>query len=177
MIRVPFVLTVLVALLSPAAARADVRYVRAGDDLQAAINAARPGDELRLAPEATFTGNFILPVTTGAAGITLRTDLPDDGLPGARQRVTPAIAARFAKIVPPNTAAALRTAPGAHHWRIAYLEFPATQNGFGDIIQLGDGSAGQDTLDKVPFELTLDHLYIHGDPLAGQKRGVALNAR
>ena len=43
-----------------------------------------PGDELRLAPEATFSGNFVLPVTTGSSTITVRTDLPDAALPPAR---------------------------------------------------------------------------------------------
>ena len=177
MTRTIFLATAVAALLTPAPARAEVRYVRAGDNLQAALNAARPGDELRLAPEATFTGNFVLPVTTGTGTIVVRTDLPDEALPGPRQRVTPETASRFARIVSPNTSAALRTAAGAHHWRIAYLEFPSTREGYGDIIQLGDGSAAQSTLESVPYELVLDHLYIHGHPLYGQKRGIALNAR
>src|SRR3954470_7771425 len=177
MSRSPILLTAFCLFMSPAWAHAEVRYVRAGDNLQAALNAARPGDELRLAPEATFTGNFVLPVTTGDGVITVRTDLPDEALPGARQRITPATAARFARIASPNNGAALRTAAGAHHWRLAYLEFPNNRDGFGDIIQLGDGSAAQNTLATVPYELVLDHLYIHGHPLQGQKRGIALNAR
>src|SRR3954469_23585044 len=114
MSRSPILLTAFCLLLSPGWAQAEVRYVRAGDNLQAALNAARPGDELRLAPETTFTGNFVLPVTTGDGVITVRTDLPDESLPSARQRVTPATATRFARIASPNNAAALRTAPGAH---------------------------------------------------------------
>jgi hypothetical protein len=160
-----------------AAATAEVRRVNAGDDLQAALNAARPGDELRLAADATFPGNFVLPVIGGATPITVRTDLPDAALPGPTQRVTPATAARFAKIVSPNSAAALRTAPGAHHWRLMFLEFPPTKEGYGDIIQLGDGSSAQSQLSQVPYEIVLDRVYIHGHPLLGQKRGIALNAR
>ena len=71
--------------------------------------------------------------------------------------------------------AALRTAAGAHHWRIAYLEFGANYQGNGDIVQIGDGSSAQNSLDKVPHDIVLSHLYIHGDPLWGQKRGIALN--
>ena len=163
------------ALASPAAA--DVRVVRAGDDLQAALNAADPGDELRLAAGAVFTGNFVLPVVSGSTVITLRTDLPDASVPASNQRVTPATAARFAKIVSPNTAPALRTAAGAHHWRVMLLEFPATRDGFGDIIQIGDGSSAQSELSQVPYEITLDRVYVHGDPIQGQKRGIALNGR
>jgi hypothetical protein len=164
-------------LISVTPTQAQVRQVRAGDDLQAALNAAKPGDELRLQAGATFTGNFVLPVKTGDQPITLRTDLPDADVPPANERVTPQTAARFARIVSPTNEAALRTAPAAHHWRILLLEFPANKEGFGDIIQLGDGSAAQSDLAAVPFEITLDRLYVHGHPLYGQKRGIALNAR
>jgi hypothetical protein len=163
------------ALCAPATA--EVRTVRAGDNLQTALNSARPGDELRLAPDATFSGNFVLPVTAGATPITIRTDLPDGSLPGPDQRVTPATAARFAKIVSPNTAAALRTAAGAHHWTLMCVEFPANKDGYGDIIQLGDGSAAQSQAAQVPYDIVLDRVYVHGHRLYGQKRGIALNAR
>ena len=108
--------TTLLVIASPS--YAEIRSVGAGDNLQAALNAARPGDELRLAPGATFSGNFVLPVTTGSTTITLRSDIPDADLPPQNQRVTPQTAARFARIVSPTTVAALRTAPGAHHWRV-----------------------------------------------------------
>src|SRR6267142_4384125 len=156
---------------------AETRYVGAGDNLQAALNGARPGDELRLAPGATFTGNFVLPAIAGTSMITLRSDIPDAELPPQNQRVTPETAGRFARIVSPNTSAALRTAPGAHHWRVMFVEFPSTREGYGDNIQLGDGSAAQTLASQVPYEIVFDRVYIHGDPLYGQKRGIALNAR
>lgn len=168
-------LIALSLLASPAFA--EVRAVRAGEDLQAALNAAQPGDELRLAAGATFSGNFVLPVKPGSSTITIRTDLPDASLPAPNQRVTPATAAPFAKIVSPNSAAALRTAPGAHHWRVMFIEFPSTKEGYGDIIQLGDGSNAQSDLSQVPYEIVFDRVYVHGHPLYGQKRGIALNAR
>ena len=43
-------------------------------------------------------------------------------------------------------------------------------------MQIGDGSSAQNSLDKVPHDFVLSHLYIHGDPMWGQKRGIALNA-
>jgi hypothetical protein len=171
-------LVVLVAVLSaPSPLRSPVHLVRAGDDLQAALNAARAGDEIRLAAGSTFTGNFLLPAFDGNATVTLRTDLPDDRLPAASQRVTPAAAASFARIVSPNGTPAMRTAAGAHHWRLAFLQFPSNKDGYGDIIDIGDGSAAQTQASQVPFEIELDHLYVHGDPLIGQKRGIALNGR
>jgi hypothetical protein len=175
--RGSIVLAAIFVSLSPISSFADVRYVRAGDDLQAALNAARPGDELRLAPDTTFSGNFVLPVTTGTATITVRTDLPDIALPGPRQRVTPVLAARFARIASPSSGAALRTAPGAHDWRFMFVVFPNTKDGFGDIVQLGDGSRDQNDLTMVPSNFEFDRVYIHGDRLQGQKRGIALNAR
>jgi len=175
MLRAFLIGTSLLVIASPSSA--EVRYVRAGDSLQAAINAARAGDEIRLAAGATFTGNFVLPVFDGDAVVTLRTDLPDSTLPAANHRVTPATAARFARIVSSNTSAALRTAPGAHHWRVMFIDFPSTRQGFGDIIQIGDGSSAQTELSQVPYEITFDRVYVHGDPVSGQKRGIALNGR
>jgi hypothetical protein len=166
---------ILLALLAPK--RADVRVVRGGEDLQAALDAARAGDEIRLEAGATFTGNFVLPVFDGDTPVTLRTDLPDAALPAARQRVTPATAARFARLASPNRSAAVRTAPGAHDWRLMALELPNTRDADGDIIQIGDGSAAQRDPAQVPHDIVLDRLYIHGEPQRGQKRGVALNGR
>ena len=40
--------------------------VNAGDDLQAALDAAQAGDVIFLAPGATFTGNFVLRAKPGA---------------------------------------------------------------------------------------------------------------
>lgn len=150
--------------------------VRNGDNLQAAINAAQPGDVLELEAGATFTGNFVLPVKSGSTFITITT-APAAGLPAAGVRVGPADAPKLARIRSGNTMAALRTAPGAHHWRIQLLEFDANRDGYGEILQIGDGSSAQNQLSLVPHAIELDRLYIHGDPDMGQKRGIALNAR
>jgi hypothetical protein len=165
----------LVALACPALLHAETRTVGRGEDLQAALNSARPGDVLVLEAGAEFVGNFVLPVTAGDEPIVLRST-PSHLLPTQGQRIRPEHAPLLARLRSPNTAAAMRTAPGAHHWELRYLEFPANQNGAGDILQIGDGSSAQNTLDRVPHRLTLSHLYIHGDLLVGQKRCVALNA-
>ena len=51
--------------------------VPAGGDLQAALNAAQPGDVITLQPGATYVGNFVLP-NKGAlsAFITIRSRRP-----------------------------------------------------------------------------------------------------
>lgn len=168
-------LAACLALASDAAAATIM--VRAGENLQAALNVAQPGDVILLEAGATFRGNFTLPVKSGATYITIRSAAADGQLPGTGFRISPAYAAVLPKIQSPNTAPALKTAPGTHHWRLQFLEFGANQLGFGDIIQLGDGSSAQNQLSQVPYEIELDRVYIHGDPAVGQKRAIGLNAR
>src|SRR5437660_679977 len=101
--------------------------VPADGSLQAALSSAQPGDTIVLAQGATYVGNFTLPNTGGASTITVQT--APDGLPPAGSRISPAFAGRLAKLRSPNSAPALQTAPGAHHWRIQLLEFQANAGG------------------------------------------------
>jgi hypothetical protein len=156
--------------------RAATITVPQGGDVQAALNRAQPGDTVELAAGATFVGNYTLPPKTGAASFITVQSTPDQALPAGEQRVLPSDAHRLAKVRSPNSLPALQTAPGAHHWRIQLLEFQGNAGGFGDIITLGDGSAAQSSLALVPHDLVVDRCYIHGDPEAGQKRGIALNS-
>lgn len=156
---------------------AETRTVGNGENLQAVINAAQPGDVILLEAGATFRGNFTLPVHGGAQYITIRSTAPDGLLPAAGVRITPAHAALLPKIQSPNTAPAMRTAAGAHHWRLLFLEFAANQFGAGEILRIGEGSSAQSALSQVPYEIDVDRTYIHGDATVGQKRGIALNGR
>jgi hypothetical protein len=70
---------------------------------------------------------------------------------------------------------AVATAPGAHHYRLMLLELQAEGQGIGGIVMLGDG-ASQNSLGMVPSELVLDRVYVHGDPVHGQKFGVSVNS-
>ena len=148
----------------------------AGGDLQQAFNSARPGDTILLAPSGVYVGTFVLPARSGSdtRPIVVRTAGPDAVPEG--QRMTPEAAATLAKIQSPDGTPALRTSPGARFWQLELLEFLPTRGGLGDIVDLGDGSTDQKTLDQVPSDLTLDRVYIHGDARVGQKRGVALNS-
>ncbi len=166
---------VLVQLLAVGQGDPRVIAVAAGDDLQAAIERARPGDTLALEPGAIYAGNFTLPPKDGDGVITIRT-APVVGHPGPGQRIQPAHASQLAKLKSPNTQPALATRPGAQHWRLELLEFLPTENGFGDIITLGDGGAAQNSRARIPRALAIDRCFIHGDPVKGQKRGIALNS-
>ena len=165
-------------LASPAAQSSSTIRVPAGADLQDAINRARPGDTIVLDAGATYVGNFVLPSKLGAsdAFTTIRSSAADSSLPGSSVRMDPSYAPLLAKLRSPNTSPALATAPGAHHYRLLFLEFQANANGMGDIVTLGDGSSAQSSLAQVPHDLTVDRCYVHGDPKLGQKRGIALNS-
>jgi hypothetical protein len=171
-------LTVSVALYAcaPGTAGAETIAIPAGGDLQQAIDRARGGDTLTLAPGAAYVGNFVLPAKDGSLYITIRTAAAADTLPRVGQRVLPAHSDKLARLKSSNSQPVLRTAPGAHHWRIQLIEFQATAGGAGDIIRLGDGGPSQNSLSQVPHDLVVDRCYIHGDPVAGQKRGIALNS-
>ena len=171
----PALLAIVTLLGLPAATSAATIRVPPGADLQAAIDRAAAGDIIVLAPGATYTGNFVLGVKPGDATIIIRTDLSDN-LPAPGSRIGPEHAPLLAKLRSATNDSVLRTAPGAHGWRLELLEFGANRGGAGDIIQLGDGSSAQSSLTQVPRDLVIDRCYIHGDPDVGQKRAIALNS-
>src|SRR5215831_1901243 len=154
--------------------RAATISVPQGGDLQAALLNAQPGDTIALAPGAVYAGNFVLPNKGGGTAIiTVRTD-GDGGLPAAGQRISPADSPRLATIKSPNGMPAIQTALGAHHWTLMLLEIAGT--GGNDIMTLGDGSSAQNQLSLVAHDLVVDRIYLHGDGVNGQKRGLALNS-
>ncbi|HEX7956491.1 MAG TPA: hypothetical protein VF508_06095, partial [Pyrinomonadaceae bacterium] len=154
--------------------------VQKGGNLQAALDAARPGDTILVEAGASFTGPFTLG-DKGASEewITVRTSTPDARLPGGEERVAPAHAPLLPKLLAPGGGeAALQTAPGAHHWRLVGLEIrPARADTLVyDLVKLGDGSAAQDTLEEVPHHLTLDRCLVTAFPTQTLKRGVSLQS-
>src|SRR6267142_355522 len=74
-------LTASIALAS--AVQAATITVNAGGNLQAALDAARPGDIIVLQAGAVFTGSYKLAAKGGAAYITIRSSAPDGSLPPA----------------------------------------------------------------------------------------------
>lgn len=150
--------------------------VPAGGNLQAAIDVAQPGDTILLAPGATYSGSFVLPAKAGSSYITIRSAAPDSSLPAAGVRVTPSHAPVLARIQGGVAGMpAFTTEPGAHHYRLQFLEI-VNSYAENDIIQLGDGGSKQNSLSAVPHDLIIDRCYIHGNPTNGQKRGIALNS-
>lgn len=153
--------------------------VHAGGNLQAALDSARPCDVVKLEPGATFSGSFILPNKSGACWITIRTAAADNRLPAQGTRITPAYATLMPKLVSPsNGASALGTAPGAHNYRLIGLELTtaAAITETNSIISLGDGSAAQNTIDRLPHDLILDRVYVHGHARLNLQRCISLQS-
>jgi hypothetical protein len=159
------------------AAQAATITVAAGGDLQAALNAAAPGDTILLPAGAVFTGNFTLPAKGGSAFITIRSATPDSSLPAAGTRITPAYAGLLPKIQSDHNGAAFHTAPGATYWRLLFVEIlPSEANSSANLIELGGADITQTSLSQVPQHLVIDRSYIHGVDAWDQRRGIALNS-
>jgi hypothetical protein len=121
------------------AAPAATLTVSAGGNLQAALDAAQPGDVIELEPGAVFVGQFRLPAKAGV--VTLRSAGP---LP--ERRVTPADAALLATIVSPGGYMAIDGYDTAN-WVISGVRFEPNPGGHGEVIGLW--RAQNVTLDRI----------------------------
>lgn len=153
--------------------------VATGEDFQASLDAARPGDVITLEAGAVLQGNFTLPNKPAGSGepdwITIRSSAAD-ALPPEGTRITPAHEGAMAKLVSPDTQPALATEPGAHHYRFVGVELtiaPDVMLNYG-IIRLGEGNEKDAAL--LPHHLVFDRCYVHGQQMADVMRGIALNS-
>ena len=147
--------------------------VSSGGDLQAALNAAQPGDVITLQAGATFTGPFTLPNKTGTGWITVRTSAPDTSLPAPGTRVNPSYATVMPKIVVGGDPA-IGAAAGAHHFRFIGLEIKPLSGAMNfRLVELGTG--GETSTATLPHDIIIDRCYIHGNAGQAAIRGVALN--
>jgi hypothetical protein len=158
-------------------------------DLQAAIDAAVPGDTILLRAGQTFVGNFTLrnKGTTSTQYITIRSDAPDSDLPPAGVRLIPE--GRSGANTPKNRLArllgkggtygstpVLKTAAGAHHYRLMFLDIDGAANlGYETLVMFGSGTTS--VLSELPSNIIVDRVWLHGHPVLGMKRGIYLNAR
>jgi hypothetical protein len=159
-------------IAQPASTR--VVNLSATANLQAALNAAQPGDELVLPAGAIYKGSFTLPKKIGNAWITIRSSQVASLPPGVR--VKPAQAALMPRIVGVTQGdAAIVTEPGAHHYRFVGIELASTPNVRAyDVVALGTG--WETSLAELPHDLVFDRCWVHGDPTYGVGGGILLNA-
>jgi hypothetical protein len=88
--------------------------------------------------------------------------------------VIPADARVMPKLVA-TSGSVIRAEPGAHHYRFVALEMSPTEGAaLTNIIELGDDAK---SADGTPHHIIVDRCYVHGDPKAGSRRGIALNSR
>jgi hypothetical protein len=161
---------------------APVRQVRvpAGANLQAAIDAAQPGDELLLAPGASYVGNFYLrDKGSSSAWITIRTDLSDGaiGSPGTRMTPSRAASANLAKILTPNIYSTITTDLTAHNYRFTGVEIGTTSGvAMNTIVRFGENTNIQNSLATTAKNLILDRTYVHGLTSGSVRRCIMLNS-
>ena len=150
-------------------------YLRAGQNLQAALETARFGDTIILEAGATFKGPIVLPYKAGTGDyITIRTsDL--SGISNEGERIQPSQHARaMPKIIAPPDKAALTTKSGAHHYKFVGVEFVTTNTGYvHNVIDLG--ASDYNSLSEFPSHLIFDRCYVHSTGLNRARRGFALN--
>lgn len=168
-------------LASPSLAA--TRTVAAGASLQAAIDAAQPGDILLLEAGATFMGPIYLRYKPGQDAnpdwITIRTSIPDGQFPQPGTRVTPAHAPLMPKIKSAGSnQPALLTEPRAHHYRLIGIELTTVTGSdyVRELVRLGDGSELQNAMSLVPHHLEVARCYLHAQPTGEMIRAIALNS-
>ena len=177
--NLPVGLCLTLALFLPRTGAAATISVAAGGSLQAAIDAAKPGDVIELQPGATFNGPIKLRAKAGMSAtsrITIRT-AGSAGLPAAGVRITPAASPLLAKIRSTTAGPGMRAEAGAAYWTLMFLEFlPTSATSSANLVEFGAGGSSQTTLSAVPHHLVMDRCYLHGNASFGQRRGVALNS-
>jgi len=151
--------------------------VRAGDNLQNAINQAVYGDTIVLEAGATFVGNFVLPEKTGTGWILIQSS-DVSNLP-AGTRVTPTQASRMPKLVSYAVGEnAIQTSGKAHHYRLIGLEVASRNTATApvDYALITLGSDSETNLSRIAHDLIVDRCYLHGTLTGALIRGIALNS-
>jgi len=147
--------------------------VGAGGDLQQALDAAQPGDEIVLAAGASYAGSFHLPAKSGAGKIVVRSSASEQLPVGAR--VGPEAAPRLARVVGAGPTATIVADAGAHDWHLVGLEIGSTP-GMASFAAVALGSGLETDATRLPHDIVLDRSWVHGDANWGVKVGVALDA-
>lgn len=160
------------------------------DDLQSAIDAASPGSILLLDAGVSFNGGFILPFKGQGEEWIILMSSRMDLLPSDERRIDPTAPTgndeyplqsdAMAKIVTDHLSGipCFKTQANAHHYRLVGLEITAginVMNSYG-LINLGDGSSAQNSLEFIPHHFVIDRCFIHGHNNATiMKYGVRLD--
>jgi hypothetical protein len=180
--------------MSDTPAPGSVITVKAGGNLQTALDNAQCGDVIELQAGATFAGRFTVPAKNCDSGhwIIVRTSAPDSALPAEGQRATPCYAGvaslpgrpQYSCSNPSNVMAKVQMlqatgdgpfffAPGANYYRFVGLEItrPAGIWGSAHLIMIPVSRGTSGTVDHF----VVDRSWLHGNPQDETHSGVDLN--
>ena len=145
-------------------------HVRAGANLQAAIDAARAGDTITLDPGGRYPGAVRLPRFAGDGWITIRTAAALEERP-LEDRDLPQLARLVSES---NGTPTITTAPGAHHWRLIGLDVSQTGGNTYGVIRCGSAD-GYMSAAEVPHHVELDRVHVHTAANMTERRGIQTN--
>ncbi len=162
--------------------------VKAGGDLQRALDQAACGDTIRLEPGASFRGSFTLPAKNcdNSHWIIVRSGAPDSSLPPEGMRLTPCYAGVAslpgrppfpcpkvemvtAKIESSAGSVPLLVGDGANHYRLLGLEITRAKGGppVSSLVQPTRPTA-------TAHHIIFDRVWAHGTAYDDTARGILL---
>ena len=162
------------------AAKTCTRRLKDNANLQDALDRARGGDVVCLFPGARYVGNFVLKNRGDSSWVVVRSDISDDDVARAGERIRPSRSTNLAKLVarPGNaSSSALVASPGARGWYLVLLEITtdsALSAGPTALITLGGGDLRDS--DRIARNLVFDRVYAHGWPEQTLRRCMALSS-
>src|SRR5262245_20354437 len=151
-----------------------VTQVHAGDDLQAALDAAQPGDTLELDSGAAWSQDLLFREKTGGnAPVTVKCG--NSLLPAPGNRVTEEQSLAYPRLIGNH-----KTMPKASNWVLRGVRIEAYPNAYtGGSLDLGGSGINGDIVVNTDADLprmwALEHCWFQADPNAGGKRGIAPN--
>lgn len=157
--------------------------------LQSAIDAAALGEEIVVDPGLTFYGPITLKNKTSGSGWLVIRTADMGGMPPVGSRVSPTNSSSMPKIVSNGyNVNAIQTQDYAHNYWITGFEVTETAKDDPNVlVALGSTTSycatstdlykicDSSVLDRVPTQIILDRMYIHGLPGYNIKRGVSLD--
>lgn len=152
-----------------------IKTVNAGQSIQSAVDTALDGDVIKVEAGATFRGPVELPAKIGSTGVVIQSSRADE-LPQVRMSLVDS--ALMPKILVPHAEQAIRTMPGAHHYKfdgIAVLP-DAGATILYDLVRFGGSRDEQKTLASVPHHLKMDRCVVGGLPTSNFRSGLSLNS-
>ena len=174
------------AISLTASEQVNVIHLNSGDDLNAALQKAQPGDQLVLEAGSEFQGPVVLPnkkqrLTGGQKKwITIRSSKLSE-LPPVGHRVRPENADRMATIFTDSTYPAITAEFGAHHFHFVGIEITSKSEQCFDLVRFGydrkQGSVQATKLDELPYKIVFERCYIHGNPMGSVRTGITMNTR